>query len=695
MSSRASANCGVIVEITVHAGRDLVAKDRARLGLGKRTTSDPYVCVLQSPEPPHRQHNNGHSHNLISSIGRCVINNTVETATYSNSSNNAYYYRSNYNNWDNKIRTGVSNIMMGAAANAGAQRLQTLGNASAIQPCTRITPTQHKTTSPVWSNSQPFKLYLNQTQARQLLFEKSITLVIYDEDLVSSPDCMGIVRIPIVDSMVRENGNKSAPQWYPVETGNSSTSEYYCRNATGQLQVSITLTAYEPLQLVRGNYHSIRYDQVHVGLSWDVEGRGGGSVDLDVSCVCIDHHGQVLLQESVYYGNLSNSNMSVYHSGDSRTGHGGGAHDELVTCHMNQIPRNVLAMYLVLSVVSPNRTLADIRSASVSLYSVHNQQNASSGAQCFCVFQPSALGTNTSLFLARFARDTSSSDRWIFAPIEQGDGCARDFGTLMPQLKALSRDVLPNIVIDPTERVAIMRKNDVVSPVDYLPGHHVPQWVTLGLKWDVTNGVQIDLDAAVICLDEALNCVEIIYFGNKRSNNGSIVHGGDEREGDVIGDDERINLSLSSVDPRVKYLGFVINSYSGQELDDVARASCHLFETASKRDIATYTLTANRQLDKRTALIMACLYRSENRACGGEEGEWLLRIISEPAQGKTAQDNVDELQNYLRCTQPAPPSYISEHEPDIDLSMPAQVSHDDEEIHVVPFSTLEDKEIAL
>jgi tellurium resistance protein TerZ len=253
----------------------------------------------------------------------------------------------------------------------------------------------------------------------------------------------------------------------------------------------------------------------------------------------------------------------------------------------------------------------------------------------------------------------------------------------------LSRDIIRGIVVNPDERTALLRKNDVVRAADYVPGGRMPGWVTLGLAWDVTDGVQIDLDVSVVCLDGDLNCVDLVHYGKKRSNDGSILHGGDEREGDVAGDDERINISLLSVDNRVKYLGFVINSFSGQELDDVAGASCHLFDTATRRDIASYVLSANRQLDKYTSLVMACLFREEN------SDEWFLRIISKPSVGRTADESVDHLACYLRANPPQQPSRLRiVDESDIDLSMPQLVHTNDQEIQLLPLISRKDHEVA-
>jgi stress response protein SCP2 len=166
-----------------------------------------------------------------------------------------------------------------------------------------------------------------------------------------------------------------------------------------------------------------------------------------------------------------------------------------------------------------------------------------------------------------------------------------------------------------------------------------------------------------------------------------VKHSGDEREGDAFGDDEKIHFSLPKVPDHVAYIGLVVNSFSGQELDDVSRASCHLFDPKTSIDVAKYTLTNCTALNGHTALVMGCLYRSALVGAGGNSannGGWCLRIIAEPAQGRTVHDNVDELQRFLRNNPPQKPSIPPE--PEIVLTaMPDPIIVEEEEI-VVPIS---------
>ena len=222
----------------------------------------------------------------------------------------------------------------------------------------------------------------------------------------------------------------------------------------------------------------------------------------------------------------------------------------------------------------------------------------------------------------------------------------------------------------PDERIAIMRKGGHVRLRDYLQTFPPPV-VTLGLAWDVTKGVNIDLDASCIMLDENLECLDIVFFGKLQSSDGSVRHGGDEREGDEKGDDEKVYFSLAALHPSVKYLCVVVNSYSGQELDDVQRASCRLYATegqtaampvweleqrgaqaarypAQQKELVQFKLSDAEFLNGFCALCVGYLYKESVTQ------EWCFGIMAEAAHGRTAQDNVDEFQRHLRAHPPQP-----------------------------------------
>lgn len=521
------------------------------------------------------------------------------------------------------------------------------------------TKTIQKSLNPVWN--EKFELILGADDANYILKMSGgvqMEFRIFDEDKRTEDDPMGTVFVPLRPL------EPSTTDWYPVTKGSGP---FFCKDATGQIEIRITITARQMMDVQRGNAHHLTFNRIQVGLSWDVE--NGQHIDLDSSCVAVDRQGNILLDETVYYGNLTNSNASLVHSGDETHGIGEGD-DEMIRCDLDRIPATVLALYFILTIATPDKTFADIKSAQVRMVSTETKVG-------ICRFVPHEFGPHTAMFLVRLARE--NQDQWVMTPIEGTESVARDFGSLIPEIKGYTRDIVPGIVIHPDERIAIMRKGGSIRVTDYIPGHELPKWVTFGLSWDVTNGVNIDLDASAIVLDYKYRPLDLVFFKQLVSKDGAIRHSGDEREGDEGGDDESINISLPNLHPKVKYIGFVITSYSGQELDDVARATCHLYDPKTKVEIAQYAMSHSAALDKHTALVMGCLYKDGD--------EWSFRIISEPAQGRTAHENVDELQNFLHNNPPQAPS--AHPEPDIVITeMPDTVPHDEDEIIVVPTSDL-------
>mmetsp|Transcript_22914 Transcript_22914/g.48122 ORF Transcript_22914/g.48122 Transcript_22914/m.48122 type:complete len:611 (+) Transcript_22914:74-1906(+) len=518
------------------------------------------------------------------------------------------------------------------------------------------TPVKKKTLSPEWNHTVKHTVGANEgetirnattSNSLNMPGHPSFLLVLFDHDNGTSDDVLGQVTVPIPYSGIEK-------QWLTLETG-ASNEKHYCKKTKGEVQVSIEIKNYLLPDIVRGNVVPIKMPSkssiLKVGLGWEVA-RNQSSVDLDVSCVAIGKKGQVMMHETVYFSNLRNPNGSIVHSGDEREGKrglGDGSDDrEQITMNLSKLPESVCAYVLLVTVATPRVDFSQVTSARVRI------SDGVSGIG-LCAFRPAYEGANTALFLLRIARNKQNGvfgkGSWSVATIGDADASARDFGSLIPEIRGYCRDLVPNLEIDPNERIAVMNKGVTVCVTDYSPERNVlPEVLAMGLAWDVTDGVNIDLDASVACLDARMNLVDLVYFKNLHSADGSIHHSGDEREGDAIGDDEKIILALNAVNPMVEHIVFVINSYSEQELDDIAMASCHLFDPQTRKDLATYTLTNNSALDKHTALILADLYRD------AQSRKWMLRILSIPSHGKTARRCLGAIADYLRRVPPQPAS---------------------------------------
>lgn len=534
------------------------------------------------------------------------------------------------------------------------RKLSKLGRLSSSDPFVKLyggktflgkTKVIPDTVDPVWN--ERFQFQLGVDDANYILERNGSVKMefrIFDHDRDKAHDPMGMVRIPI---NCRE---PPSTKWYEVGPGKG---RFKCPDAKGHLEIFMAVSTRKMLSLERGDNHVLEYNAIKVCSSWDT--GNDENVDLDTSCVAIDGGGRILMNDTVYYGNQANSNLSIIHSGDQQ-GDKAVDDDEVIICHLDIMPARIKALYFLLTVATPGGTFMNVQSAKVQVLELERSIG-------ICQFIPSSFGANTAMFLFRIAR--SGDGKWILSVIEDFDSRSRCFGALIPEIKSYTSDLIPDIVVDPKERIAILRKGARIRISDFTRGK-IPKWVAFGLKWDVTDGVNIDLDLSAICLAQDLRPLDIVFFKQLRSKDKSIRHSGDEREGDQTGDDERMLVSLPNTSPDIHYIGFVINSFSGQELDDVAMASCRLYDPKTNDNIATYTLSNASSLDKHTALLMGCLFRETAE-------QWNFRVISLPANGRTAHENVVDLQLYLFENPPLPRQLRPKNSKIIACHMPAPV----------------------
>ena len=169
--------------------------------------------------------------------------------------------------------------------------------------------------------------------------------------------------------------------------------------------------------------------------------------------------------------------------------------------------------------------------------------------------------------------------------------------------------------------------------------------VVMGLGWDAVKkrgflgfggGGEIDLDASCFLFDEQNELRDLVYFGQLRSQDGSIQHSGDNRTGEGDGDDEQIAVALTRIPAHIKTLVFTVSNYTGQDFSKVENAYCRLINGQNGQEIARYNLSAQ---GKHTAQIMAKIYR--------HNGEWKMHAIGENSQGATPDKIVPRILPHL------------------------------------------------
>jgi tellurium resistance protein TerZ len=163
--------------------------------------------------------------------------------------------------------------------------------------------------------------------------------------------------------------------------------------------------------------------------------------------------------------------------------------------------------------------------------------------------------------------------------------------------------------------------------------------VRMGLGWDAMKKkglfgglkeVSVDLDASALLLSAERQVLEIVYYGNLRSKDGSLMHTGDNLTGKGDGDDESIMVDLPKVPPAVAHIIFVVNSFSGQNFSQIENATARVVDSADRdRELVRYQLSGS---GTHTAIVMARLSRSGTG--------WTFTAIGTPGNARTAEQLV-------------------------------------------------------
>jgi tellurium resistance protein TerZ len=170
--------------------------------------------------------------------------------------------------------------------------------------------------------------------------------------------------------------------------------------------------------------------------------------------------------------------------------------------------------------------------------------------------------------------------------------------------------------------------------------------VTMGLGWDAikkggffgfgAKTESVDLDASCVMFDESNRPLDVVWFRQLKSRDGSILHTGDNRTGAGEGDDEQIIVDLARVPANVKSLVFTVNSFTGQNFSQVENAYCRILNAANEQVVARYDLSVQ---GSHTAQIMAKLYR--------HNGEWKMHAIGENGVGRTFDELMPQMTQHL------------------------------------------------
>merc|ERR1719482_908962 len=138
---------------------------------------------------------------------------------------------------------------------------------------------------------------------------------------------------------------------------------------------------------------------------------------------------------------------------------------------------------------------------------------------------------------------------------------------------------------------------------------------------------------------------------NQIVHTGDILTGGDQKDKEKFGDDlERIYVWLSKVGKMVDAMYFIINVYSdGMTFKDCESAYVRVCNADTNQELSRFTLGEGPLVGN--AVITGRMHRH-----GGPDGHWQFTALGTPANGKTWQDVVGQIEEKGMAVCPTAPA---------------------------------------
>lgn len=166
-----------------------------------------------------------------------------------------------------------------------------------------------------------------------------------------------------------------------------------------------------------------------------------------------------------------------------------------------------------------------------------------------------------------------------------------------------------------------------------------------GANWGAhPNGVGIDLDLHAAMFSEDKRLLEHIFYGNLQSSNKAIFSSGDDRTGDVGGDDgldnEIMTMDFTKLPANCAFVAVFLCSFKGDDFAVVPHAEVRIYEgTAEKVNnvVASYKIGKDPGFAGSVVMIMGVFYK--------RNGEWKFNAIGTPTRDTNYLGALESIKN--------------------------------------------------
>lgn len=154
----------------------------------------------------------------------------------------------------------------------------------------------------------------------------------------------------------------------------------------------------------------------------------------------------------------------------------------------------------------------------------------------------------------------------------------------------------------------------------------------IGLGWDArsTDGAAFDLDASVFLVGDSgkvLSDAHFVFYNQKTSPDGAVIHSGDNTTGAGEGDDETVSINLPGVDPQIQRIVFAVTIHEAearnQNFGMVRNAFMRVLNKDSSTELARFDLSEDYSIE--TAMVFGEVYRNG--------AEWKFKAVGQGFAG--------------------------------------------------------------
>ena len=154
----------------------------------------------------------------------------------------------------------------------------------------------------------------------------------------------------------------------------------------------------------------------------------------------------------------------------------------------------------------------------------------------------------------------------------------------------------------------------------------------IGLGWDAraTDGAAFDIDGSVFLLkaDGKVRAdVDMIFYNNLKSSDGSVTHSGDNTTGAGDGDDETVVVDLAAVPAEIDKIAVCVTIHDAearkQNFGMVSKAYVRCVNANGNTEIARFDLSEDGSAE--TAMVFGEIYRNG--------GDWKFKAIGHGSKG--------------------------------------------------------------